>query len=618
MQYVKYNPTDEFYKSIVGAVAENARFGIRLQLNQVVCPSKVTLVVYNDDKTFCQEYVMYKDASGDGFDNYLADVQLKKGLYWYYFVMDGVSYERYVGLGDNRNACFYYDNVRPWQLSVYKKVYPTPTWLNKGVMYQIMVDRFCADGSTTPTEDKIMRPWGEQPLYRDEDGQVRNRDFFGGNLNGVTSKLDYLAQLNVKTIYLNPIFKAYSNHKYDTEDYEVIDSMFGTQQDFEQLCNKAKELGINVVLDGVFNHVGSSSKYFNREKKYGEGGAYNDVNSPYREWFNVNADGTYECWWNFQTLPRINAQSKSAQKYFCGKNGVVPTWLQRGASGWRLDVVDEIDDCMLDEIVSSAKKQKPDAVIIGEVWEDASNKVDYGKRRHYLDGSQLDSVMNYPLRNGIINFVRDGDQNTLATVIFDILNNYPTFVRNNLMNVLGTHDTVRILTNLAGDRLDNASKEIMSRAKLSDEQYKLGCKLLKIATVLQYTLFGFPCVYYGDEVAMEGYKDPFCRGCYPWNEQNKLMLDFYRRLGQLRQLPVFADGDFHQLVAERGVYAFERSLQNTQTQTTVVVGVNRGNQSYNLRLAGVYEDLLTGRKYANECNLQPNGYVVLKKVNKTI
>ena len=389
MEYVKYNPTDEFYKSIVGAVAEGARFGVRLQISQVVNPSKVTLVVYGDDHRQNYKYVMYKDASGDGYDSYIADVSFKKGLYFYYFVMEGVTYERFIGIGADKKASLFYDNVQPWQLSVYKNKYPVPAWLNKGVMYQIMPDRFCMEGQTKTTEDKIMRRWGEQPYFRDEDGIVRNRDFFGGNLKGIISKLPYLAELNVKTIYLNPIFKAYSNHKYDTEDYEVIDPMFGSEADFKELCEKAKERDIRIILDGVFNHVGSTSKYFNRGKKYGEGGAYNDVKSPYRDWFNFNEDNSYECWWNFQTLPRINASSSSAQKYFCGKDGIVPLWIRKGASGWRLDVVDEIADCMLDKIVSSAKKEKPDCVIIGEVWEDASNKVAYSARRRYLLGGRV-------------------------------------------------------------------------------------------------------------------------------------------------------------------------------------------------------------------------------------
>lgn len=611
MQYVRYNPTDEFYKSVVGAVSENSRFGIRLQIHKDVKPSRVTLVIYNDDnKTF--EFVMYKEQSAGDYDNYLADVSMQKGLYFYYFKMDGVTYERFIGMGDDRQASLFYDNVRPYQLSVYKKKYQTPEWLNKGVMYQIMPDRFCMAGKTEPYEDKIMREWGEQPFYRDEDGVVRNRDFFGGNIKGIISKLDYLASLNVKTLYLNPIFKAYSNHKYDTEDYEQIDPMFGSEQDFRELCAQADKRGIKIILDGVFNHVGSTSKYFNRGGKYGMGGAYNDVKSPYRNWFSFNADNGYECWWNFETLPRINAASASAQKYLCGKDGIVPRWLTAGASGWRLDVVDEIADCMLDKIVSSAKKAKADCAIIGEVWEDASNKIDYGVRRRYLDGSQLDSVMNYPLKDGIVEFARSGDSNALSSAVFSIVNNYPLFVRNNLMNVLGTHDTVRILTNLAGDNLDDASKEVMSRTVLSDAQYAYGVKLLKLAAVLQYTMFGFPCVFYGDEAGMQGYKDPFCRGCYPWGDENVELFDFYKRLGELRNMRVFTDGDFHELAAELGAYAFKRVSNSTQTQAVVIV--NRGDREYTLQLSGSYKDALSGRRHVNVCSVQPYGYAVLLKV----
>lgn len=612
MIYVKYDPTQEFHKSIVGAVPEGVRFGIRLQINRCVAPSKVVLVVYGDNGGE-REFTMYKDLSGAGFDNYIADVQFKKGLYWYYFRMEDVAYERYIGIDDSKKASLFYRDVRPWQLSVYKKQYKTPDWLNRGVMYQIMVDRFCHEGEYVVTEDKLLRPWGEQPFYREENGVVKNRDFFGGNLQGIISKLPYLASLNVKTIYLNPVFKAYSNHKYDTEDYEVIDPMFGSNEDFVRLCREAEKLDIKIILDGVFNHVGSSSKYFNLNKKYGEGGAYNDVDSPYRDWFYFHPDNTYDCWWSFSNLPRIKAQSKGAQRYFCGKNGIVPRWLKAGAKGWRLDVVDEIADCMLDKIVSSAKAQDPDCAIIGEVWEDASNKVDYGVRRHYLDGTQLDSVMNYPLMNGIIAFVRDGDESALSRAVFDIVNNYPRHVRNNLMNILGTHDTARILTALAGDRIGNSSKDVLARTKLSDEQFLFGCRLLKISAVLQYTFFGFPCVYYGDEAVMEGYRDPFCRGCYPWGHENKLMLDFYRRLGELRRHRVFSEGDFRQLVAEKGVYAFERTLQDTQSE--VIVAVNRGGSEYNLYLGSVYEDVFTGRKYRDFCKLQHNGYVVLKKVS---
>lgn len=607
----KFDPTMEFHKSIIGAVAENTKFALRLQIADFVHPTKVVAVVFNEDgDNFV--YDMFWDASGDGFDNYVTTIQLKKGLYWYYFKMEGVPFEEYIGINDNCQAEFVHSDVKAWQLSVYKKKYNSPNWLGDGIMYHIMVDRFNNVGKVVATEDKIMRKWGEQPYFQEADGSVTNRDFFGGNLAGIIEKLPYLKSLNVKTIFLSPIFKAYSNHKYDTEDYEVVDSMFGTNADFEKLCKEAKKLDMNVILDGVFNHVGSGSKYFNKDKKFGDGGAYHDKKSPYRDWFNFYDKYNYECWWNFETLPRINAHSKSAQKYFTGENGIVPMWIKKGASGWRLDVVDEIDDVMLDKIVSSAKLANPDAVVLGEVWEDASNKIDYGVRRRFFEGEQLDTVMNYPLRRAIIEFVRDGNTELMKSTVFHTINNYPLHVRNNLMNLLGTHDTIRILTTLTGDRLENTSREVMSKVHLRESQYLKGIELLKLCAILQYTMFGFPSVYYGDEVGMEGYRDPFCRGCYPWGLENQTLLAFYRQLGEMRKLNVFKEGSFKLLVAKNRVFAFER--QDIDTREKVVVGINRGEYSYTLQLGTNYRDLLTGRKYKDFVDLQPDQAVVLIRV----
>lgn len=609
MQYVRYNPTDSYFKSVVGAVAEGRRFGIRLELAKVVNPSAVFIVLYRDGGGERLRCPMCKEVGEGEYDAYVVGMALNKGLYFYYFEMEGVAYEHFIGIAADKTPCMYYDDVQPWQLSVYKQKYPTVNWLNKGVMYQILTDRFCASGQSVATEDKIMRRWGEQPYLCDSDGVVRNRDFFGGDLRGIISKLDYLSSLGVTTLYLNPVFKAYSNHKYDTEDYELIDPMFGTNQDFADLCKLAQEKGIRVVLDGVFNHVGATSKYFDLLGKCG--GAYVNQDSPYRQWFTFYADGSYECWWNFRSLPRIDAGNKHAQNYFCGNNGIVRKWLNQGASGWRLDVVDEIADCMLDKIVSAAKQQNPQAAIIGEVWEDASNKMAYGVRRHYLDGSQLDSVMNYPLMKGIIRLVSKGQSDLLGQTVFDLLNNYPVYVRNNLMNVLGTHDTARLITSLVGESADGVSKDVLSKRKLTDEQYRQGLNSARIAAVLQYTFFGFPCVFYGDETAMEGYDDPLCRGCYPWDAQNKLQIDFYRRLGELRQMPVFAEGDFAQLACDGGLYAFER--KHSPSQVSVTVAVNCGTQPATLPLSGNYVDWFTGRRYSDSCILPCQSFVVLVK-----
>lgn len=610
LQLVKYNPIYNFYKSTVGAVPQGTELTLRVLIDSCMHPSAVHLVVY-DENDYHQEFLLHQDVAFDNYCSYVVTFSMPKGLYWYYFEMSDVPYERYIGIASNLEASLFFENVKAWQLSVYEKIYDTPKWLNDGVMYQIMVDRFAAKGKVVPTEDKLMRKWGEQPYYQELDGSVSNRDFFGGTIKGIISKLPYLASLGVTTLYLNPIFSAYSNHKYDTEDYEQIDSMFGTKQDFAQLTQKATKLGMSIILDGVFNHVGCNSKYFNKSGKYGEGGAYRDVNSPYRQWFCFDHNNNYESWWGFETLPRINAFNPDVQQYLCGEEGIVPYWIKQGASGWRLDVVDEIADCMLDKIVASAKSAKKDCAIIGEVWEDASNKVDYGVRRRFFEGRQLDSVMNYPLKDAIIDFVRYGNVYAIKYAVFNQLNNYPLYIRNNLMNILGTHDTKRILTALAGDNIQYSTKDVLSRTMLTDSQYHRGIQLVTMAVVLQYTMFGFPCVYYGDEVGMEGYGDPFCRGCFPWGGENKTLQDFYVRMGQLRKMKVFANGSFELLTAEEGLLVFRRQHQPTNQQ--VIVAVNRSAFAHLVELDGSYKDYLTGRNYKNNIDVQPDQCVILIK-----
>ncbi len=605
---VKYNPTNTLHKSTIGALCSDVDCKLTLLLDARVAPTKVWLHIIEDKNNISNEYQLTQDIVIDGMDSYVLSVNFPKGLYWYYFRLEGVSYEQYIGVGADLEASMYYDSVKPWQLSVYDAKYATPQWLNDGVMYQIMVDRFCHKGKVVPTEDKQMRVWGQDPYYQEPDGSVTNRDFFGGTLAGITSKLGYLQSLGVTTLYLNPIFSAYSNHKYDTENYESIDSMFGTKKDFDTLVAKAKDKGMHIILDGVFNHVGVDSVYFNKSGKQGDNvGAYQDKQSYMREWFGFRPDGSYESWWNFDTLPRINGNVPSAQQYFCGEKGIVPYWIGEGISGWRLDVVDEICDSMLDKITSSAKEAMSDSAIIGEVWEDASNKMAYGERRRYFEGAQLDSVMNYPLKDSIIEFVRYGNVFSLKYAIFNILNNYPLHVRNNLMNILGTHDTKRIVTALAGDVSDHCSRVQLSKMQLTEAQHLTGVKLLQLAVVLQYTLFGFPSVYYGDEAGLEGYRDPFCRRCYPWGRENRQLLDFYTRMGQLRKMPVFADGDFFLVHADSSVVVYNRSLDDSH----VVVSVNRSSFSFCITLDGKYVDYLTGREHSGSADIQPDQAMIL-------
>lgn len=358
--------------------------------------------------------------------------------------------------------------------------------------------------------------------------------------------------MGISCIYLNPISEAYSNHRYDTGDYSKVDSILGTEEDFKHLCAEAKKRGIHIINDGVFSHTGSDSVYFNRSGRYGKGGAYNDKNSPYFSWYKFNEwPNNYQSWWGFDTLPEVIEETPSFNEYINGKDGIVKKWMKCGNSGWRLDVADELPDVFIENLRKSVKDENPDAFLVGEVWEDASNKESYGARRKFLLGEQFDSVMNYVFRDAILNFCKGQHGKYTMEQIMSVIENYPRPVLRVLMNSLSTHDTERAITVMAGEPLDGKDREWQADTKLDDEHKKLGVKLLKVASAMQFTLPGFPCIYYGDEAGMEGYRDPFNRCCYPWGKENKELIEWHKKLANVRKsCSALWDGDFINVLSE--------------------------------------------------------------------
>lgn len=452
-----------------------------------------------------------------------------------------------------------------WQLTVYDRNMKAPSCFGEGVMYQIFPDRFYFSG--TPKEnvpaDRILRSdWGGLPEWRpDEKGKIRNNDYFGGDLRGIEEKLDYLESLGVTCLYLNPIFEAHSNHRYDTADYEKIDPLLGSEEDFVSLCREAKKRGISIILDGVFSHTGADSRYFNREGRYGEGGAFRDTNSPYFPWYQFRRwPEDYECWWGIPTLPNVRETEPSYLQYITGEKGVVRKWLRLGASGFRLDVADELPDTFLDALYACVKGHNPDCAVIGEVWEDASNKISYGQRRRYLLGGQMDSVMNYPFRNALLHYLRYGGGGRFLAAILQVLEHYPPPVVSVLMNSLSTHDTLRAITALGGEPVEHHDRRWQSeRQILPEELYWKGRHLFALGCILQYGLPGIPCLYYGDEAGMCGYQDPFNRGCYPWGKEDAGLVAFLQILGKIRKdFPIFSEAEFIPVCFSDEVCSFVR------------------------------------------------------------
>lgn len=598
-----YNPLDEFCKSPTGAVSENDNLVFRIKCESDTC----ALIVKKDGTSEVYRFEMIK--INDYFE---ISPKISVGLYWYYF---DVGNGNFVGKGEN----FLGDISRSpncYQLSVYLSDYKVPKWLEGGIIYQIFPDRFyrAEKEKSVPSHKVLHENLSDTPIYLpNENCEVLNNDFFGGDFKGITEKLPYLKELNVTAIYLNPIFKAYSNHRYDTGDYMAFDELLGSEEDFKTLIKSADELGIKIILDGVFNHAGADSVYFNKYGRYDSVGAYQSKDSKYGSWFKfINYPDNYEAWWGIMTLPAFDKTSSEYIDFIAGKDGVLEKYTKMGIGGWRLDVVDEIPAPMVRKIRSAVKGVNENAVVIGEVWEDASNKIAYGVRREYFMGKELDSVMNYPLKNAIIECVMTGCVDRLLYVILEQIEHYPLIVLNSLMNILSTHDTYRILSSLSGINTFGMSKSAMENLTISGEQLESAKAKLKLATLMQFTLCGVPSIYYGDEIGMQGFADPLNRRFFAWGNEDLEILDWYKKLSKIRtDYSAFKDGKFNLIYCENGVMVYSR----TNSESEVAIAFNAGNIGKDLCFDGKLLNLLDGKVYENKFSLCPQNMVIFVKIH---
>lgn len=577
--YIPFNSRKSYHKSIFGAVRENDSVRFRVVLPREMGCNGVTLVIRRDDEDRVYGFrchFSWERMEGENEEWWSLDYKPEKaGLYMYSFECYtpwGTNYITDSGSGTGMLS----PEGKEFQLTVFEESFKTPDWLKGGIIYQIFPDRFFFSGEKKkmPSDRRFREDWGGEPEWMpNKEGKVLNNDYFGGDLKGIEKKLPYLFSLGVTCIYLNPIFEANSNHRYDTADYTKIDSALGSEADFESLCRKAGEYGISIILDGVFSHTGDDSVYFNKYSRYASVGAYQSKASPYYEWYSFqHFPDKYSSWWGIDILPEVNETNDSFIEFITGENGVARRWLRKGARGWRLDVADELPDKFIDAFRKAIKEENEEALLMGEVWEDASNKISYGGRRRYLQGAQLDSVMNYPFAEAILDFVRTGIAEGFTDRIMTVLENYPKDVVDVLMNHIGTHDTMRAITVLAGESCEYRDRYWQSKKKLSDTEYEYGVRLMKIASLIQFTLPGVPSIYYGDEAGMQGYKDPFNRVCYPWGSENEELVRWYEELGSFRRNhSVFEKGEFVPFSEEDGVIAYRR----TDEENEVMVIVNR-------------------------------------------
>ncbi len=483
--------------------------------------------------------------------------------------------------------------------------FKTPDWAKDGIYYQIFVDRFYNGNPKNDVKDgEYMFPYPEDPSNPNNvkvkamkwdalpEQPAKNRDFYGGDIEGVRQKLPYLSGLGINTIYFNPIFHSPSNHKYDTQDYRTIDPHFGTNEEFKNFVREAHSKGIKVVVDGVFNHTGSWHRWFDRAGQYDTTGAFEDKNSAWADFYNFNSwPNKYISWWGFDTLPKLNyASSKLRGEIYGNRDSIAKTWIQEfGIDGWRLDVPNEAgqnggsdDHSIWREYRSAVKSVNPNAVIIGEIWKGATP---------WLQGDQFDGVMNYEgFGDAVSTYMNEGytiettKRERIPTSQFElwirsVLAHNPNQANQVVMNLLDSHDTSRFLYRADGDVW----------------------KLYE-AAIFQMTFVGAPMIYYGDEAGLSGAKDPDCRRTFNWNfNKSDHLSQLYKKMINIRKSnSALRTGTFETLLTDDQNSIFSYGRMDKKNRVLVILNNSNSTKTVTVNVAKLGLD--TGSVLKEELN----------------
>jgi glycosidase len=620
----RFDSRDAAYRTPVGAVPAGTSVRIRFRTYAQDAAS-VRLRLYDVDATKESFLALRRPASS--FRCGMRRCELwqvtlpnpRPATLWYRFVVrDGRRTAYYeddtAALDGGLGGAYLASGDRSWALTVYEPGFATPAWTKGAVVYQIFPDRFRNGnpandphtGDPRYDDPVLAQPWNALPegYCRGYAGggcpaQPRGRDYQGGDLEGVTQKLDYLQGLGVNTIYLNPIFTAKSNHRYDTADYRNVDPQLGGNAAFDALVAAARAKGIRVILDGVFNHMSSDSPFFDRYARYPTLGGCESASSPYRSWFLFSGSGpcagsNYAGWANFDSIPVLAKSNAPVQSYFVdAPDSIARTWIQRGAAGWRLDVMGDpsFPAGWWPSFRRVVKAANPDAVIVGELWQKDTTLL------RQLRGDRADSTMNYRLRDAVLGLLSPGDfeakgfpasgsplrPSQFASRVASVYEDYPRPAWDALMNLVDSHDTARALWTLTPGADTRAAKE-QNAANVA-----AGKARLRLAALIQFTLPGMPTVYYGDEAGVTGHEDPDDRRTYPWPDTggspDEALIGTYRALATLRgSVPALRSGDLRVAAVDdkAGTVAYARRgagevafvvLNRSLAQRTVAVPV---------------------------------------------
>ena len=591
-----------------GAVQEGSRLDFNTYAQDGVFINCVVLTLTDDATGIATRYPLeYAGKSDENTSRFHVRINAPKaGLYWYKFEI--FSEEGHIEYLNPRTK-------GQFQLTVYSEDYETPERFKGGIIYHIFVDRFCKgnDAGVDTSTHSVYKNWDEPLTLKDTDGVYRANDFYGGNFQGIIDKLPYLKSLGVTVIYLSPIFRSSSNHRYDTGNYLELDPLLGNEEKFKELIDKAKRKGIYIMLDGVFNHTGADSLYFNKFGTYDSLGAYQSKQSPYYKWYDfINYPDEYRCWWGVTVCPTVNKKAEGYRNLIFGKDGVIDKWSRLGVSAWRLDVVDELPEEFVQQIRIAVKSVSEKKLLIGEVWEDASNKISYSKRRHYLLGKELDGVMNYPFKDAVISLARGGRPRAFVEAVNTITENYPKKSLDCTMTLLGSHDTVRVLNRLSDYNIKGLDKFGRAQVVLEGDILATAKARLKIASTLQFFLPGIPSIYYGDESGMQGYEDPLCRRPMNWNNQDTEILGHYKKLGELRKKFRSQVTGSTRLYESGGIVYLERRAKEKK----VVVAVNTSGAAKALNIKTEIKDLLSGNVFNEGAKIANNTVLLFESAAK--
>jgi 4-alpha-glucanotransferase len=558
-----HNSHEFYYRSVFGAVPSGGQIILRLRAAAGIGQKGTASVrIWHSNEG---EHIIPMEWDGDAFKVSLTMPE-KGCLLWYYFIVQWNTNTFYYGNNtDHLGGKGMISEVTPqsYQITVYDKNSKTPDWFKNAIVYQIFPDRFYrseeGQGTLWGKQGAVIHSdWDDAPYYckNTDTGDIQFYDFYGGNIAGIQKKLPYLKTLGITTIYLNPVFESTSNHRYATADYHRIDSMLGTNEEFAAFCQAAKKEGIHIIIDGVFSHTGADSIYFNRFNHYDSVGAYQSKDSPYYEWYRFkDYPNDYESWWGVMDLPNVEETTPSYMDFIIhNDDSVLKYWLRQGISGWRLDVIDELPVPFLRDFYKTLKEEDSEAVLIGEVWEDASNKISYSEQREYLCGHDIDSAMNYALRAIAVDFVKGNkDGRRMNDELMSLIENYPKENWYAMLNLISSHDIERILTIMNCGGTDTESAEAIAK------------KRVKMLMAWQMTMPGAPCIYYGDEAGQIGGKDPDNRRTYPWGHEDKDLLSYEEKLTKLRSTyDTLRTGRFIPIYADRDVFAYARTIEGSR------------------------------------------------------